>query len=63
MKGECIRPHAPLPHHGNVHGLLVGLTVDGHRANAETSGCAEDPAGNLAAVGHQNTVKQTNILA
>ena len=43
--------------HRDMHGVAVGLGINGDRAQAHGAGGADDAAGDLAAVGDQERAK------
>mmetsp|Transcript_20317 Transcript_20317/g.39855 ORF Transcript_20317/g.39855 Transcript_20317/m.39855 type:complete len:401 (+) Transcript_20317:1249-2451(+) len=44
--------------HFHVHGVLIGLRIDGNGLNAELTGSLDYTAGNLTTVGNENLVKE-----
>ncbi len=51
-------PHAErLARQPDVRSVGVGFGIDSHRSNPHAVKCADDPAGNLAAVGYENLGK------
>jgi hypothetical protein len=40
-----------------MEGILVGLRIDGDRLNAHFVGRLDDPAGDFASIGNQNTLE------